>query len=438
MPSASARPLGVPADYVFTRHGWFHPSCVISVGSDEAVGPDLVIRGRDGAAHAVFAPCAEVRYDRRGRKLAAPGDGQRPGAQAVAESPPASVTYDGYIVYFGSNGAIAPGSTLTTEWIVPPPPNNVDNQDIALFNAILTSADGGDILQSVLDFNGVVQGKWSIESEHCCLMGNDMPSAPIVVAPGDLIRGFISGAGCTATGVCQSWTVTTTDVTTGKSTTLNTVAPNGVPNGVSPASLETYGITSCDMFPAGGATTFMNNRLIDANSDVQAREYDVLILAGVAAEVPTDCGYAGKASGNDYTVIYGDATVTRDGGTADGSATSDASIDFPGRSGDAEGTGRDGAMDAAGIQGDNGDPPLADAATGDSSEEAAGAGTNGGCSCSTASASDARPAAMMTIGCVLAGAVRRRTRRRRAQSRVVVRGERPAEFEPRRDARKTT
>src|SRR5437016_5940238 len=62
--SAASRPPGIPADYLLTRHGWFHPSCVMDVGSDEAVGADLVIRGSDGTAHAAFAPCAHVRYDR--------------------------------------------------------------------------------------------------------------------------------------------------------------------------------------------------------------------------------------------------------------------------------------------------------------------------------------------------------------------------------------
>jgi hypothetical protein len=44
-------PSGVPATYVFTHHGWFHPSCVVRVQSDEVVGADLVVRGQsDGAA----------------------------------------------------------------------------------------------------------------------------------------------------------------------------------------------------------------------------------------------------------------------------------------------------------------------------------------------------------------------------------------------------
>ena len=395
--SSAARPVGVPPGYVLTRNGWFHSSCVIGVGSDETVGADLVIRGRDGAVHAAFAPCAQVRYDRWGRRVAPRADGPGAATQALAGPPAASPTYDGYIVFYASNGAIAPGSTLSTEWIVPPPPTNVNGQDIALFNAILTSAEGGDILQPVLDFNGGVQGKWSIESEHCCLAGNDMKTPPVVVAPGDRIRGVVSGTGCAATGVCESWTVTTSDVTTGESTTLSTVAPNGVPNAVIPGSLETYGVTSCDMFPAGGATTFMNSTLIDPNFDVETRSYDLLILARVDAEVPTDCGYAGTASGNDYTLIYGESADGIDGGTADGSASRDASID---------------ALETDALESSGHDSgTIIDAGSTGMSP-----GSDGACSCSTASGSGPAPAAILTMGWLLAVALGRRARGARAQN----------------------
>ncbi len=455
--NATSRPAGVPADYVLTHHGWFHPSCVVSVESDETVGADLVIRGRDGAAHAALTPCAQARYDRRGRKIAGPAEIQGGATPELAAPLPAAATYDGYIVYYVSSGAITSGSTLTTDWIVPPPPTNVSNQDIAFFNDILTSAGGGDILQPVLDFNGETQGKWSIESEHCCLAGNDMQTTPVVVAPGDLIRGIVAGGGCDATGVCQSWTVTTTDVTTGKSTTLNTTAPGGVPNGVSPGSLETYGVSSCDMFPVGGATTFMNNSLTGPNAAVQMPKYRLLTLQGVAAEVPTNCGYGGTASGNDYTLIYGKVTVGTDGGTPDSGGTRDASTDGKGGGGGAGGNivadggsadrssvdaGRDavaadratgagggggtngaggGATGTGGINGGGGGSPgtggrsLADAGAGGSgasgSDAGAESGADAGCACRIDAASDTSPLVVPVIVWLLAVAVRRRPRR---------------------------
>ncbi len=444
--ASGSRPAGVPADFVRTHHGWFAPSCVVTVGSDEVVGPDLVIRGKDGAAHAKLTPCARERYDRRGRRVAPAADNQGDTTPVLPAPLPAAPIYDGYIVYYVSSGAITPNSTLTTDWIVPPAPANVASQDIAFFNDILTTAGGGDILQPVLDFNGEMQGKWAIESEHCCLSGNDMQSTITVVAPGDLIRGVVTGTGCDTSGVCQSWTVTTTDVTSGKSTTLNTTAPNGVPNGVSPGSLETYDVSSCDMFPGGGTTTFMNNTLAGPNAAVQTPKYNLINFQGVNAEVPKNCGYAGMASGNNYTLVYGKVAVGNDGGAADSGRGPDASVDARGtggsgagadggsadrRSSDAAadrvtgsggsgGPGAGGAAGTGGVSGGGGSSTgtggrlVVDA--GGSQPDGSGArgsdsGADGGCSCSAAPGSDLPAAAVLAIAGLLAFAVRRGTRR---------------------------
>ena len=311
-------PPGVPATYVLTHNGWFHPSCVVRVQSDEVVGADRVIRGKgDGAAHFAFAPCNYPRFDLGGRSLSG-GTAAPVHAAPAPAAVPAPVIYDGYIVYYQYDGSIAAGSTLVTDEIVPPAPTNVANQDIAFFNDILTTAGTGDILQPVLDFNGETRGKWSIESEHCCLSNNDMQTTPVVVAPGDQIRGTVTGTGCATNGVCSAWAVTTADVTSGKSTTLNTTAPGGVPNGVSPGSLETYGVMSCDMFPVGGETTFTGNTLTDSEGNVQTLKYRLINFQGVDPEVPTNCGYGGRSSGNDFTLIYGKVPSSVDAGTSTG------------------------------------------------------------------------------------------------------------------------
>lgn len=358
-------PAGVPASYVLTHSGWFHPSCVVRIGSDETVGADMVVRGRDdGAPHFAFGPCGYPRFDLHGRAAGGNGPTHLPPQAAPA-------VYDGYIVYYQYYGSITAGSTLVTEEIVPPAPTNVANQDIAFFNDILTSLD--DILQPVLDFNGETPKKWSIESEHCCLNNNDMQSTIMVVAPGDTIRGTVTGTGCGSNGVCSAWAVTTLDVTSGKSTTLNTTAPNGVPNGVSPASLETYGVMSCDMFPVGGETTFTGNTLTAPDGTVQTLKYQLLNFPGngVNAEVPTNCGYAGKTSGNDFTVIYGPVTSGSGGATATGGAGGTSPAGGAGGGGVAGAGGRGGAGGHAGAGGRAGAP-------GQGGGGAAGRGDTGG------------------------------------------------------------
>ncbi|HTA91817.1 MAG TPA: hypothetical protein VK745_19680 [Polyangiaceae bacterium] len=311
--SPSHKPAGVPADYVLTHNGFFHPSCVVTVGSDEVVGADLVIRGRDGSEHARVAPCAYPRYDRHGVPVTSTSSAEPPPVHA------APVLYDGYILYYAYNGAVPVGPTLTTDWTVPLAPKTVTDQDIAFFNDIVTTAGGGDILQPVLDFNGEVRNHWAVESEHCCIANNDMQTTPVDVNAGDQIRGTVVGSNCSADGVCQNWAVTTTDVTTGGTTTLNTTAPTGVPNGVSPCALETYGVTSCDMFPASGEAVFVNNQLTSAAGTTELK-YRLLVLDGVNAEVPRTCGYTGMTSGDDYTLIFGALSTGGTGGASGGQA----------------------------------------------------------------------------------------------------------------------
>ena len=332
-PGAMRAPAGVPSFYVFTHHGWFHPSCVVRIGEDEVVGADKVVRGRaDDAAHFSLSPCAYPRFDLHGHAAGT-------GAAAPAHLPPqaAAVAYDGYIVYYVYNGSVPTGPTLVTDEIVPPAPTDVADQDIAFFNGVLTSQA---ILQPVLDFNGETAKKWSVESEQCCVNGNDMQTTPVVVSPGDTIRGTVTGTGCSSSGVCSAWAVTTADVTTGKSTTLNTTVVSEAPNGITPASLETYGVTSCAMFPAGGETIFTNNTLTDSQGAAHTLKYNLLVMQGVDPEVPTNCGQAGKSSGNDFTVVYG----TSIGGTGGSAGT--------GGAGGATGTG--GSAGTAGAAGQTG------------------------------------------------------------------------------------
>ena len=171
-------PAGVPSSYMFTHHGWFHPSCVVRIGEDEVVGADTVVRGRsDGAAHFSLSPCAYPRFDLHGR--AAPTGTAAPD-HLPEHLPPqaAAAPYDGYIVAYFYNGKIASGSTLVTDVIVPTPPTEVADQDVAFFNGIQTPSC---IMQPVLDFNGETANKWSIESEQCCVNGNDMQTTPVVV-----------------------------------------------------------------------------------------------------------------------------------------------------------------------------------------------------------------------------------------------------------------
>src|SRR5262249_6652478 len=148
------------------------------------------------------------------------------------------------------------------------------------------------ILQPVLDFNGEKKNEWAIESEFCCASGNDVQSEIIQVSPGDLIIGTVKAATCDSSGVCTNWTVITNDMTSGKTTTLTMQNPKEVANTVNPMALETYSVTSCDMFPANGELTAFNNIVTDANGATVALKYEYQsYLNELPSTFPMNCGY---------------------------------------------------------------------------------------------------------------------------------------------------
>jgi hypothetical protein len=303
------RPAGVPSEYVLTPNGFLHPSCVISVRSDEVLGADLVIRGQDGSEHARVAPCAYPRYSRQGTRVAeASGPPFAGSPRSRLPRHPAHDTYDGWLVFFDYEGTIDTGSSLRTQWIVPAPPMNIGDQDIAFFNDFETE---DYILQPVLDFSEL-PGQWAIESENCCPSGNDYQSDLVPVSPGDVIQGTVTGTDCDPEGVCSTWTVTTTDLTTGMSTVLHTSTFGEVVDELNPAVLETYDVTSCDMLPANGEITFYDNVLTTQSGAPEKKPYSFYNCvsgagcgSSVPASLPTDCGYGGSSSGGGYTLLFG-------------------------------------------------------------------------------------------------------------------------------------
>lgn len=376
--TTAPKPAGVPLDYVFTHNGFFHPSCVVRIAPDEVWGRDSVIRGKDGSVHEVIPPCPYPRYTLGGQPLppgAAATARQRARASASLDVPHAgggggNGGYDGWLTWYDTNPltTLDPGSTLVTEWIVPDLPTNVGQQDVAFFNDFETK---DIILQPVLDFSeaGPV---WAIESENCCGPsgnGNDVQSTLVNVSPGDLIRGEVDVADCDSSGVCSNWTVTTTDVTTGGTTQLTMQNPGEEADEVNPGVLETYSITSCDMFPANGETQFFNNTLTTSKGVAEPETYtlETIILDppsagnGPASGFPMSCGYSGTASGNDYTLIYGASpTPVAPNPLPDGGA--------PPITG----------ADAGGVGVDAGGPPEADGGSGSGS--GSGGGSSGGSS----------------------------------------------------------
>jgi hypothetical protein len=235
------RPAGVPAEFVATPHGYFHRSCVVALDEDESAEGDVVVR-RDGGRRAV-ARCAHDRFDRHGRRV---------GTGATPTAPPPTV--NGWVASVSSTSA-GPVRSISATWKVPRAPSLAGGQTLYFFPGLEPAATGDTILQPVLAWNGFYDRRWTIASWNCCKDGNVLHSAPRNVSVGDAITGTVTGTGCTAVGVCSSWSIRTSS-SRGASTTLNTTAYGEVLDWAFGGAVEAYGVDSCRQYPADGRLAF--------------------------------------------------------------------------------------------------------------------------------------------------------------------------------------
>jgi hypothetical protein len=259
-PVGPNRPANVPSDYVITPFGYFHPSCVRQAGEGQTILADGRIRFADGTEDATAPVCGYPRYSPAGELADTGLAGTKPPAiswnwiesgQALA-----SVTYD----------------AIMAAWTVPATPTTNDGQTLFFFPALthehLTPPNEEPIIQPVLGWNdGQNAGPWNIASWNCCPSGTTWNSNPVTVSPGDQIQGTVMTAcGAAKVTACSKWSITTEDVTTGQSTTLNVAFPSlenfpWAQSGV----LEVYSIAQCSDFPPDGSITFNNVALFDSH-----------------------------------------------------------------------------------------------------------------------------------------------------------------------------
>jgi hypothetical protein len=250
------RPAGVPADYVVTPAGFFHPSCVVSVKEDETVAGGKITKA-NGVARDV-PKCAYPRYDRRGTVIA-----PQAGRSAAAEAPVSAPVVDGW-VESANNGDNGPLNWLAANWKVPQSPAVDAGQLIYYFPGIqpLDSPAIYTIMQPVLTWYG---GQWTIQSWNCCAEGSVVNAPAAIVKSGDTIYGYVQGNVCNAAGVCSQWQVYTGDWTNGAHSTLNTTAYGNRMGWAFAGALEVYGVTACNQYPATRTLTFTNIQVRNTN-----------------------------------------------------------------------------------------------------------------------------------------------------------------------------
>jgi hypothetical protein len=287
-PAGPNRPAGVPDGYVITPFGYFHPSCVRQVTEGENLVADgLVIQHADGSIEKVPA-CEYPRYTASGEIVTA---GAHPPAisHSWIESADAttSTSYGG----------------LTATWTVPPAPTSNDGQTVYFFPGLEDINDVVSILQPVLGWNADFGGAWGIASWNCCPSGITVESTPVRVKSGNEIKGTIKD-GCSAgTLSCSKWKVTSEDVSTGHSTTLNNTPSEGQTfNWAFAGALEVYNVAQCSDYPSNGSLTFSDVILDDYNfARISNPGWAIMLWA---TGLTPQCGYGGPVAATQVTLDY--------------------------------------------------------------------------------------------------------------------------------------
>jgi len=254
--------LPIPANYVRTPNGYFHPSCVVQVEDDEVLFPGEKIRRPDGSDRTI-APCAYPALDLHGHPL----DG------LVRTNPSVS----GWQMDAELDNVTV--SEISASWTVPNTPTNTgaSPQQVIYFFPGLEPSDQVHILQPVLGWNASDQpGTWSIQSWLCCdSTWNTYKSAGLAAQGiGDTITGYAQGSNCSAnTGVCSNWQVSTSDINGAStiSTTLNIGSPVNPPDYSKVVNysyggvLEMYYLSHCTQLPPDDSMTFSSVTILDIN-----------------------------------------------------------------------------------------------------------------------------------------------------------------------------
>ncbi len=252
------RPVAVPADYVATPNGYFHPSCVNEVAAGEVLTSGGRVRRSDGR-YRTLAPCRYPHFSKQGQQIE-PGEsaaysGPAPFENTAASTPPPSL--NGYLVAGYFIDSSHPPSRLAANMTVPTAPTDPQDQIIYLFPGLVDYENEQTILQPVLGWNGFGDHAWTVASWNCCVDGSTNHSAPVAVNAGDVIAGTMSGTNCSA-NICANWSIVSADQTSGGSTTLTTTAAGQRFDWVFGAALEAYGISTCAQLPGGGSASFEN------------------------------------------------------------------------------------------------------------------------------------------------------------------------------------
>ena len=253
------RPASVPAGYWITPFGYFHPSCVRSVEDGETLLADGRVRHANGNVDARAPVCGHPQYTRTG--LIVPPD-------MKGETERRNPAINGWLESIQTITDTSYGK-LSATWTVPPAPTNPQNgQTLFFFPGFEATVEWLSILQPVLQW--YPHGPWQMSSWNCCMQGTVWHSVPKKVSPGDTLLGTITPTCKPGSNYCETWTIVTKDLTTGKKSVLKKTPSEGqVWNWAFAGVAEVYGVRECGDFPANHGVVF-TVQLYDQNRQLIA------------------------------------------------------------------------------------------------------------------------------------------------------------------------
>lgn len=285
------RPSPVPANYVVTPFGYFHPSCVRGVADGETVLGDGRVQHANGVVDAVAPVCGYPHYTAGGGVIS--GGGSKLDPLTIAHS---------WIEDAAATTTTAYGK-LTVNWRVPSAPTSYDGQTIYLFPGLVDLQTDATIIQPVLGWNAFFGQVWSIASWNCCPSGTTQYSQPVPVSTGDTIHGLIKSMCKAGAESCPTWKITTKDRTAHTSTTLSKTPSGGQTfNWVQSGALEVYEIVQCSDYPPDDATTFSKVALFDYN--YQKISDPGFSFTDYYEGLTPQCNYGGQVSPTAVTLNY--------------------------------------------------------------------------------------------------------------------------------------
>ena len=243
------RPLEVPAEYVITPFGYFHPSCVLMLAEGETLLADGRVQHADGTVDTTAPACNYPHYTPTGSLAADIGDASGGGVLVI----------NGWLEYISTTTTESYGK-ITATWPVPPAPTSNDGQTLFFFPGFEDYSNVISIVQPVMQFGPSAAGGgnwWAMSSWNCCISGDAWYSPLLDVSSGDTILGTIAPNCKPGNNYCKTWNVVSEDKTTGKKTTLaKTPADGQVWNWAFGAVTEDYGVVQCSDFPTNTGLTF--------------------------------------------------------------------------------------------------------------------------------------------------------------------------------------